>query len=173
MKPPKNFPLAVIGSCSILSLLILLSICAFLGSCATIVSHTKWPIAIESKPEGVHVSIRNKSGFEIFAGHTPVVTQLRSGGGFFGKESYIVTLTHKSGEQRKINVECRINGWYFGNIIFGGLIGMLIVDPATGAMYRLENKDIYEVFKEDKTSQLKILDLNSIPDEWKACLVEL
>jgi hypothetical protein len=31
-----------------------------------------------------------------------------------------------------------VNGWYFGNIIFGGLIGLLAVDPATGAMYTLK-----------------------------------
>ena len=27
------------------------------------------------------------------------------------------------------------NGWYIGNILFGGLIGMIIVDPATGDMW--------------------------------------
>ena len=27
-----------------------------------------------------------------------------------------------------------MNGWYIGNILFGGLIGFLIVDPLTGAM---------------------------------------
>jgi hypothetical protein len=28
-----------------------------------------------------------------------------------------------------------MSGWYIGNILFGGLIGMLAVDPVTGAMY--------------------------------------
>lgn len=50
---------------------------------------------------------------------------------------------------------------------------MLLVDPATGAMYKLENKDIYEVFTEDKTSQLKIHNVNSIPLGWRDCLIEL
>ena len=85
----------------------------------------------------------------------------------------IVALTYKGTETRKINVECKLNGWYFGNLIIGGLIGMLIVDPATGAMYRLESKDIYEVFTEDKTSQLKILNINSIPLAQRAHLIEL
>lgn len=30
-----------------------------------------------------------------------------------------------------------MSGWYIGNILFGGLIGMLAVDPVTGAMYVL------------------------------------
>lgn len=156
-----------------ISLLVIITISAFLSGCASIVSKTKWPLAVDSKPEGVHVSITNRSGKEVFAGKTPVVTTLKSGSSFFGKESYTVALTYKGTETRKINVECKLNGWYFGNLLIGGLIGMLIVDPATGAMYRLENKDIYEVFTEDKTSQLKVLDVNRIPLEWKAHLIEL
>ena len=156
-----------------ISLFVIITISAFLSGCASIVSKTKWPLAVDSKPEGVHVSITNRSGKEVFAGKTPVVTTLKSGSSFFGKESYTVALTYNGTETRKINVECKLNGWYFGNLLIGGLIGMLIVDPATGAMYRLENKDIYEVFTEDKTSQLKVLDVNRIPLEWKAHLIEL
>ncbi len=173
MKPTKQSQLLLCDSSIVLSTLILIATCVLSVGCASIVSRTKWPLTIDSKPGGVHVSIRNKKGFEVFTGYTPAVTQLKSGSGFFSKENYTVTLTHMGGEQRKINVECRVNGWYFGNIVFGGLIGLLIVDPATGAMYRLENKDIYEVFKDDKASQLKILDVNSIPNEWKASMVEL
>ena len=156
-----------------LKLVIIITSSAFLTSCASIVSRNKWPLAVDSKPEGVHVSITNKKGMEVFTGKTPVVTTLKSGSSFFGKESYVVALTYKGTETRKINVECKVNGWYFGNLLIGGLIGMLIVDPATGAMYRLESKDIYEVFIEDKTSQLKILNINSIPLEQRAHLIEL
>ena len=156
-----------------ISLLVTIIALTFFSSCASIVSRTKWPLAVDSKPEGIHVSITNKSGKEVFAGKTPVVTTLKSGSSFFGKESYTVALTYNGTETRKINVECKLNGWYFGNLLIGGLIGMLIVDPATGAMYRLESKDIYEVFTEDKTSQLKILNVNSIPLEWRAHLIEL
>jgi hypothetical protein len=35
-------------------------------------------------------------------------------------------------------LKATLSGWYFGNIIFGGLIGMLAVDPATGAMWNIE-----------------------------------
>ena len=156
-----------------LKLVIIITSSAFLTSCASIVSRNKWPLAVDSKPEGVHVSITNKKGMEVFTGKTPVVTTLKSGSSFFGKESYVVALTYKGTETRKINVECKVNGWYFGNLLIGGLIGMLIVDPATGAMYRLESKDIYEVFIEDKTSQLKILNINNIPSEQRAHLIEL
>ena len=35
-----------------------------------------------------------------------------------------------------------MNGCYFGNVLFGGRIGLLAVHPATGAMYTLEPKGI-------------------------------
>ena len=158
---------------SLLRFLFIIITCAFLSSCASIVSKTNWPVSIDSKPEGVHVSITNKRGVEIFTGKTPLVTKLKSGSGFFTKESYTVVMTYNGIEKRTINLECSINGWYFGNLFIGGLIGMLIVDPATGAMYKLDRKEVYEVFKENSTSQLKILDVNNIPLEWKTNLVEL
>jgi hypothetical protein len=35
-------------------------------------------------------------------------------------------------------VHATINGWYFGNLAFGEMIGMLVVDPLTGAMDTLK-----------------------------------
>jgi len=158
---------------NLLRLSVILITCAFLSGCASIVSKTNWPVSIDSKPEGVHVSITNKRGKEVFTGETPFVTKLKSGSGFFTKESYTVVMTYNGIEKRTINLECSVNGWYFGNLFIGGLIGMLIVDPATGAMYKLDRKEVYEVFKENSTSQLKVLDVNNIPLEWKTSLIEL
>jgi hypothetical protein len=45
-------------------------------------------------------------------------------------------------ESVDIAVAGTVNGWYIGNILFGGLIGMLIVDPLTGAMYTLEPNEV-------------------------------
>lgn len=35
----------------------------------------------------------------------------------------------------QLDIVSTVNGWYIGNILFGGVIGLLAVDPATGAMY--------------------------------------
>ncbi len=35
-----------------------------------------------------------------------------------------------------------MNGWYWGNFAIGGLIGFLIVDPLTGAMYRIKDEEV-------------------------------
>jgi hypothetical protein len=51
---------------------------------------------------------------------------------------------------------------------------MLIVDPATGAMYKLNNEGISEnLNKTSTTSSLNILDKNKIPDEWLKHLVKI
>ena len=31
-----------------------------------------------------------------------------------------------------------MDGWYAGNILIGGLLGLLIIDPATGSMWKLD-----------------------------------
>ena len=41
---------------------------------------------------------------------------------------------------RDLSMSARLNAWYWGNILFGGLIGWLIVDPATGAMWKLKDE---------------------------------
>jgi hypothetical protein len=80
----------------------------------------------------------------------------------------------KGYETKKINLECKLNGWYFGNVFLGGLIGMLIVDPATGAMFRLDNDEIYQKLERNQsTTDLKIINLQDVPDSLKANIVKL
>lgn len=74
-------------------------------------------------------------------------------------------------------MEFKIDGWYFGNILLGGLFGMLIVDPATGAMYKLETEFLNETLVQSTASvqkeELKVYVLNEIPAEWSNHLVEI
>jgi len=59
----------------------------------------------------------------------------------------------KPGYQKgEINITATVNGWYFGNFIFGGLLGLLIIDPITGAMYTLSPKDAEVVLQQDHAS---------------------
>ncbi len=38
---------------------------------------------------------------------------------------------------KELTVTGTVSGWYIGDILFGGAIGMLAVDPVTGATYTL------------------------------------
>jgi hypothetical protein len=149
---------------------------ALFSSCASIVSKSSWPLSINTTPSGAKVEIVNKKGVPVFNGITPAITKLSSGAGFFTPASYTVKLNMDGYAEKVIPVKCTLNGWYIGNVVFGGLLGLLIVDPATGAMYRLDSEYINETLDKqivDNKPELKILDVNHISPEMKAHLVAL
>jgi hypothetical protein len=144
-------------------------------SCASIVSKSSWPITINSSPSEAKISIKDKKGIEIYTGNTPATLKLKSGSGFFSKARYQVTFEKVGYEKKVVPVEFKLNGWYFGNIIFGGPLGLLIIDPATGAMFKLETEFLNETLTKSvataETKELKLLDINKIPTEWKNHLI--
>jgi hypothetical protein len=150
-------------------------------SCASIVSSSKWPLTVKTTPAGAQVQITNRRGISVFTGQTPATLLLKSGAGFFASESYMIKLTMPGYAEKIIPVRCSLNGWYFGNIIFGGLIGLLIVDPATGAMYRLDVNYIDEPLTAtnatgttaNKGQTLKIMDINDLSQDMRSHLVSL
>jgi hypothetical protein len=143
--------------------------------CASIVSKSSWPITINSSPSEAKISIKDKKGVEIYTGSTPATLKLKSGSGFFSKARYQVTFEKVGYEKKVVPVEFKLNGWYFGNIIFGGPLGLLIIDPATGAMFKLETEFLNETLTKSvanaDTKELKLLDINKIPTEWKNHLI--
>ena len=151
---------------------------AFLfSSCAFIVRKISYPILISSTPSEAKIVIKDKKGIEIFSGLTPAAVKLKAGSGFFGKARYQVIFTKDGFIKKTVPVEFKIDGWYFGNILLGGLFGMLIVDPATGAMYKLETEFLNETLVQSTASvqkeELKVYVLNEIPAEWSNHLVEI
>ena len=76
-------------------------------------------------------------------GVTPNTVTLRSSFGYFKPAKYIIDVTNK-GVTQSIPLEANINGWYFGNLLipFGIISGMVIIDPLTGAMWRLDDTAI-------------------------------
>jgi hypothetical protein len=63
---------------------------------------------------------------------------LNSSDGFFSAARYTFQFEKEGCNPTTTTLSAGINGWYFGNLLFGGLIGFLIVDPATGAMWSLD-----------------------------------
>jgi hypothetical protein len=114
-----------------------------LSGCASIVSKSSRPVTITSSPIGAKVTISKSSGVPIQVGETPMTVTLETSNGFFTKAKYTVEATKPGYQTSSAVISADLNGWYFGNIVFGGLIGLLIVDPATGAMWKLD--DTYSV----------------------------
>ena len=93
-------------------------------------------VKMTSSPSGVNFTIIDEKGEIIHKGHTPQLVNLKTGKSF-GTKKYTVAFHRDGHPSREEILKSRLNHWYWGNIIFGGLIGMLIVDPATGAMWTL------------------------------------
>jgi hypothetical protein len=149
----------------------------FATSCASIVSKSSYPISINSTPSEAKITITDKKGIEVYRGNTPATLKLKAGSGFFSKARYQVKFEKAGYDTKTVPVEFKLDGWYFGNILFGGLIGLLIVDPATGAMYKLDTEFLNETLTQSTASvqkeELKVYTLTNIPSEWKKHLVAL
>ena len=111
-------------------------LCFFVG-CASIVSKSTWPVSIQSSPDQAVFLIINKKGETIHNGTTPETVNLNSGSGYFEGEKYQLKVSKPGNTENYSVIDTSLNGWYWGNFLFGGLIGLLIVDPSTGAMWTL------------------------------------
>lgn len=108
-----------------------------LQGCASIVGDSQYPVAIASEPAGANYEIRDSSGLMVDQGTTPHTVTLKSSTGYMQRAEYSVLLKKPGYADQTVPLHGSISGWYWGNIVFGGLVGMLLVDPNTGAMYKL------------------------------------
>lgn len=134
----------------IMKKILVTSILAFtlgLNGCASIITGSSQVVTFTSVPESASIEIKNRKGKKIHTGQTPVTVSLKKGAGYFKPEKYKVTFSKAGYQTKTVEVTGTLSGWYFGNILFGGLIGILIVDPFTGAMYRLAPKDVNAVLE--------------------------
>ncbi len=168
MKSKKN----LIGANVLLGMFILITF-----SCASIVSKSKYPLTVNSNPSGAVLIVTDKKGNEIYNGTTPTTLTLKAGAGFFSMARYQLRIEKEGYQVKNIPVDMTFDGWYIGNIIFGGLIGLLIIDPATGAMWKLDisNLDVSldAMTALNQNRNLNIYDINEIPDEWKDKLIPI
>ncbi len=121
-----------------------------LSSCASIVSDSTQKIAINTYPDKAKISITNSNGIVVQQVTTPSVVILSKSDGYFSGETYHITVEKDGFVSQTKLIESSANGWYmFGNLLFGGLIGWLIVDPMTGAMYKLEPNEFNVKLEKD------------------------
>lgn len=119
-----------------------LALAALLGStagCASIISDSDYPVSFQSQLNGVNFTVTDERGRVVHQGVAPTTITLPAGDGFFDAASYTIEYTKDGYEAGRTELKAGLDGWYIGNIIFGGLLGILIIDPATGAMWRLDD----------------------------------
>jgi hypothetical protein len=143
-----------------------------LSGCATIVHSGPRSIDIASTPPGAKVSIYDRSNTLVMTNTTPFVAQLSTKYAYFKGQSYRLAFELPGHANAEVTLDSSLSGWYFGNLAFGGLLGMLIVDPLTGAMYNLQPKKIEQHLTAaqaqiigSRTGILVVLLAQATPDE--------
>lgn len=98
---------------------------AAVAGCATIMHGSHQDVGIGSSPTGASVMIDNVQN-----GMTPVIAKLTR------KDNHVITITMPGYAPFSATVTRSVSGWVWGNLVFGGLIG-LAVDGISGGIYKL------------------------------------
>ena len=126
-----------------------------LAGCASIILGTTQKVPVNSTPSGAKVTVYDAKNKAIGGGTTPCSLSLSRSSGFFSSAKYRVVIEKPGYEKREVKISGSVNGWYIaGNLVFGGLIGWLILDPATGAMWSLNPDDVKASLSTASSSQL-------------------
>lgn len=91
--------------------------------CATIVSTKTQLVSFQSSPAGATVLIDGRP-----IGQTPLSLQLER------KNNQALVIRKGGYKEFSTTMSTTLNGWFFGNIVLGGLLGST-TDAATGAMH--------------------------------------
>ncbi len=149
-----------------------------LSSCASIFNRTTKDIAVTSSPSGLYFEVRDRQNKLVSSGTTPASIQLSSRYGFFKGQTYTFTAKRAGTEVGSMVMYAGLSPWYFGNLVLGGALGMLIIDPATGGMWTLpkavhiEAKPGWAVLKPTE-NRLQVLALSDLPPHLRKHLVRI
>lgn len=109
-------------------------------SCASIIHGKSQDIFISSQPKGAKISVDDKD-----YGLTPKTLGLPRMGRMEGepssKKEYKITITLDGYMPYETILQRKVDGWFFGNLLVGGIIG-IVVDAVTGSMYKLTPNQI-------------------------------
>jgi hypothetical protein len=103
--------------------------------CATIFKGSTQDVGLNSNPQKAAVKVKSMAGVEIFSGTTPTAVKLPK------KNEYIVTIDMQGYKTSTVQITQTLEGWFWGNLICGGVIGM-VIDYASGAMWDLQPEQI-------------------------------
>lgn len=129
---------------NIVLMIVTASSLGIITGCATIMGQSAAEtLNVRSIPDQANVVITDESGVKVFEGKTPTSLPLEKKKRFFSGKKYSISIKKEGHVEQTVIVDTKVNAWYIGgNLVFGGLLGYLIIDPATGAMWTLDKKEI-------------------------------
>lgn len=127
-----------------LTKLTLLASIVTLCGCASIFDGHRQSIMVRTIPPAAAFTVFDvNTGKRIDEGMTPANLMLRRGRKYMKPAHYRIVFEKEGFEPRIVDLAGRVNGWYVsGNLLLGGLVGWLVVDPMTGGMWTLEPDEV-------------------------------
>lgn len=101
-----------------------------LTACGTIMHGGSQDVGVSSSPSGAKITVDNQTG-----AMTPFVAKLSR------KENHIIHLEAPGYAPADLTLTRSVSGWVWGNVAFGGLIG-LAVDAISGGLYKLSPEQL-------------------------------
>ncbi len=146
------------------------------SSCATILSKSTYPLSVSTHPSGSDIKVSNQKGQVVFEGKTPAEVNLEAGSGFFRRAMYTVQISQEGYEPKEIPIRCTLDRWYLGNLLFNP-VGLFIVDPLTGAMWKLDERKIDTVLVRSTAFRhnpsLYFIEYKDIPEALRAQIIRV
>lgn len=112
--------------------------CIWVTGCASIITSGDRTIPVRSQPVAATVIVCDSENNVVANSITPTKIKLKKGAGDFEGADYRMVISKDGYQPKEIEIQHNINGWYFGNLFIGGLLGMVMVDPLTGGMWVLK-----------------------------------
>jgi hypothetical protein len=114
----------------------------FTQACGTIMQGSTQQVGISSNPSNASVTINGQNH-----GNTPMIIDLKR------KDSHMVRIQLEGYQPYETSLTRSTSGWVWGNIVFGGLIG-LVVDATAGGMYKLTPEQIVSELQSSQNGSL-------------------
>lgn len=150
----------------------------FLTGCASIISGRHQEVTFKSSPDEAVVSIDGRT-----IGKTPTTAQIERKSG-----AQVVTIEKQGYKTETFQLKSSVNGWLFGNLLLGGLLGSS-TDSVTGAAFYY-SQDMFSIpltpvaaNTPSASSEVRtfiianyksiVEELNTKPDQYLKALMEL
>jgi hypothetical protein len=114
--------------------------------CGTIMQGTTQEVGISSNPSSAKVSINGRD-----LGSTPIVADLKR------KDTHTIKVELEGYQPYEITLTRKTSGWVWGNLVLGGLVG-LVIDAVKGGMYNLTPDQVMAEMRDTKSAQVKLED---------------
>lgn len=111
--------------------------------CASIISGRRADIQFETYPADAHVAIHDDRGRQVASLLTPGAVALKRQGRFFLPARYTATISAPGYQTAQVPIGSTLNPWLLGNIIIGGIPG-IVIDSATGAAWKPKRTEIHQ-----------------------------